>query len=162
MSFDDRTFRKALGCFSTGVTVVTTLTPDGLPVGVTVSSFTSLSLQPPLVMFCLDSKNSFLEAFKASGHFAVNVLRHEQRELSIRFASRLQDRWKGVAFDTATSGAPVLPGCLAHFECSTIDMREGGDHVIFIGRVDRLEHSEAGQPLIYYRGTYAELGCVVP
>ena len=88
MSFDPRTFRNALGCFPTGVTIVTTLGGDSLPVGVTVSSFTSVSLSPPLVLFCLDDRNSGLEAFRRCSHFSINVLSEEQRELSHRFSSR--------------------------------------------------------------------------
>jgi flavin reductase (DIM6/NTAB) family NADH-FMN oxidoreductase RutF len=162
MSFDVRTYRKALGCFPTGVTVVTTVDAAGAPIGVTVNSFTSLSLDPPLVLFCLDNKNSGLEAFQRSGHFVINVLRYEQRELSITFASRNIEKWKGVGFDAGHLGAPILHHCLAHFECSTVAVHEGGDHSIFIGRVDKLDYSEAGQPLVYYRGTYAESGCGVP
>lgn len=162
MSFDARTFRKAMGCFPTGVTIVSTLDADGAPVGVTISSFASLSLDPPLVLFCLDDKASCLEAFKRNSHFAINVLRQEQRELSIRFASKLEDKWKGVDYDSSSSGVPMLKGCLANFECSVVDVREGGDHLIFVGRVDRLEYSEAGEPLLYFRGAYAGLGCAVP
>jgi flavin reductase (DIM6/NTAB) family NADH-FMN oxidoreductase RutF len=159
MSFDSRSFRKALGCFPTGVTVVTTRAGDGSPVGVTISSFSSLSLEPPLVMFALDHRNSNLESFRQAGHFAVNVLRQEQRELSIRFSSKLEDKWRGVTFTSWDSGAPILAHCLANFECVTDTVQKAGDHLLFIGRVERLEHSAAGLPLLHYRGGYAELVC---
>lgn len=159
---DPRTFRKTLGCFATGVTVVTALAPEGEPVGITISSFTSVSLEPPLILFCLGKTNSNIGAFRVGSRFVVNVLREDQRELSIRFASRMADKWAGVAFDTWESGAPVLRGCLAALECTVTAVHEAGDHLIFIGHVDQLEHSQAGQPLLYFRGAYADLGCSVP
>lgn len=157
MSFNPRTFRNALGCFPTGVTVVTTLSGNALPVGVTISSFTSLSLAPPLVLFCLDEQNSELEAFLQNGHFSINVLREEQRELSLRFASRQEDKWQGVAYEIWSSGVPILSDCLANFECSLADVHSGGDHRIFVGRVERMHHAATGRPLVYWRGNYAKL-----
>jgi flavin reductase (DIM6/NTAB) family NADH-FMN oxidoreductase RutF len=157
MSFDPRTFRNALGCFPTGVTVVTTLGGDSLPVGVTISSFTSVSLSPPLVLFCLDDQNSELDAYRRCGHFAVNVLSEGQRDLSMRFASRKEDKWKGVSFETWSSGVPILNGCLANFECALADVHDGGDHRIFVGRVENIRYAEIGKPLVYCRGSYAEL-----
>lgn len=157
MSFNPRTFRNALGCFPTGVTVVTTLRGNSLPVGVTISSFTSLSLSPPLVLFCLDEQNSELDAFLQGGHFAVNVLGEEQKDLSLRFASRKADKWKGMTFESWASGVPILSDCLANFECALTDVHNGGDHRIFVGRVERMRYSEAGNPLVYCRGSYAEL-----
>ncbi len=157
MSFDARTFRNALGCFPTGVTIVTTTAGDSSPLGVTINSFCSVSLDPPLVLFCLDNKNTCLDAFKAAGCFAINVLCREQRELSIRFASRLEGKWKDVPYETWAGGAPILSGCLANFDCTTVDIRDGGDHQIFIGRVERLRCAQDGEPLVYYRGSYADL-----
>lgn len=163
MSFDTRTFRKALGGFPTGVTVVTTRGRDsGAPVGVTISSFTSVSLEPPLVLFCLDLKNSELATFVANGTFAVNVLREEQRELSIRFAARGGDRFAEVDYSTWDTGAPILAGCLAALECRVVRTHEEGDHMIFIGEVTRLEYSQAGAPLAYWRGAYARVNCSIP
>ncbi|WP_142846953.1 flavin reductase family protein [Telmatospirillum sp. J64-1] len=159
MTVDPRSFRKALGCFPTGVTVVTTVSETGQPVGVTVSAFSSLSLEPPLVLFCLDKKNNSLEALRASGHFVINVLRDDQRELSIRFSSRMEEKWKGLSYDSWVTGSPVLPGCLANIECRTSEVIDGGDHAIFIGQVVRLESRPAGQPLVYFRGAYADIGC---
>jgi flavin reductase (DIM6/NTAB) family NADH-FMN oxidoreductase RutF len=161
MSFDPRTFRNALGCFPTGVTIVTTLGGDSLPVGVTVSSFTSVSLSPPLVLFCLDDRNSGLEAFRRCSHFSINVLSEEQRELSHRFSSRKTDKWKGLTYETWSSGVPILRECLANFECTMFAEHDGGDHRIFVGRVVRMAYSTVEKPLVYWRGDYAELTSMV-
>jgi flavin reductase (DIM6/NTAB) family NADH-FMN oxidoreductase RutF len=157
MSVDTRSFRKTLGCFASGVTVITTLTPGTRePVGVTVSAFSSLSLDPPLVLFCLGNSTSSLEAFRSFGHFAVNILSEHQKDLSIRFASRSGDKWQGVARTEGASGVPVLGGCLATLECSLHQVIDGGDHQIFVGRVERLKHHEGGSPLVYFRGSYMD------
>lgn len=162
MSIDQRSFRKALGCFATGVTVVTTLTPQTrTPVGVTVSAFSSLSLDPPLVLFCLGKQTSSLEAFKDFGHFGVNVLAETQRDLSIRFASRSDDKWAGMSFEAGESGVPWLSDCLANLECRLVNAIDGGDHLILVGEVKRLRHQEGGSPLIYFRGAYME-PCPMP
>jgi len=159
MSLDPRSFRKALGCFASGVTVVTTLSPEtGAPIGVTVSAFSSLSLQPPLVLFCLGKQTSTLPAFKTHGHFAINILSEHQRDLSIRFASRAEDKWKGVDWAAWESGVPILGHCLTNLECRLVEALDGGDHVIFVGQVERMKHDEGGSPLIYFRGSYLELG----
>lgn len=164
MSFDSRTFRKALGGFPTGVTVVTTKgAGDQPPIGVTVSSFASVSLDPPLVLFCLDRKNVDLPTFLANGSFAVNILREDQRELSIRFAARaIESKFADIEYTLWDSGAPILAGCLANLECRIERTHEEGDHILFIGHVTRLEYSQAGQPLAYWRGAYAQLGCPMP
>jgi flavin reductase (DIM6/NTAB) family NADH-FMN oxidoreductase RutF len=157
MSLDPRSFRKALGCFATGITVITTLTPESKgPVGVTVSAFSSLSLDPPLVLFCLGNGTSSMEAFKTFGHFCINILSEHQRDLSIRFASRSEDKWQGAAWSAGSNGAPVLPGCLATLECSLVNVVDGGDHQIFIGKVEKMKHQEGGSPLVYFRGSYME------
>lgn len=157
MPVDPRSFRKALGCFATGVTVVTTLNPDtGAPVGVTISAFASLSLEPPLVLFCLGNRTSALDCYRRSSHFAVNVLSELQRDLSIRFASKAENKWDGIVVETWDSGVPILPGCLANLECSVAGVQDGGDHAILIGRVERLRHQEGGSPLIYFRGSYLD------
>jgi len=158
MTIDERLLRKALGCFATGITVVTSKAADGSPVGLTVNAFSALSLDPPQVLVCVDKRTGCLDAFKRAGCFAVHVLRQEQRELSMTFASKQSDKFAGLSMETGASGAPVLPGCLAMFDCKTEQVLEGGDHLIFIGRVLQLEHSEAGQPLLYYRGSYNQLG----
>lgn len=157
MSVDPHTFRRTMGCFATGVSVVTTCDGAGRPVGVTVSSFTSLSLDPPLVLFCLDKKTSQLAAFQTSGRFAVNVLGEGQREVSSRFASRGDDKWAGQDYELPAGGSPLIAGCLAWADCTTTAIHEEGDHYIFVGRVRDLAYSEDGLPLIYFRGGYAGL-----
>ncbi|MGE5546569.1 MAG: flavin reductase family protein, partial [Solirubrobacterales bacterium] len=157
MTVDQRSFRKALGCFATGVTVVTTLNPETkAPAGVTVSAFSSLSLEPPLVLFCLGSKTGSLDSYRRYGHFTVNILAENQRDLSIRFASRAEDKWAGVAFEPGLAGVPLLSGCVANLECRLVNAIEGGDHVIMIGEVERLRSQEGGSPLIYLRGAYLD------
>lgn len=162
MSVDQRSFRKALGCFATGVTVVTALNPGTKAMaGVTVSAFSSLSLEPPLVLFCLSGNNSNLDTFRNSGHFGINILAETQRDVSIRFASRSEDKWAGVSFETWDSGVPMLAGCVANLECRLVETHAGGDHVIVIGEVVRLKAQEGGSPLIYFRGSYMDPCTVV-
>jgi flavin reductase (DIM6/NTAB) family NADH-FMN oxidoreductase RutF len=155
MKFDRRAFRNALGCFATGVTVVTTVTDAGEPVGLTANSFSSVSLDPPLVLFCLDRASHNLDAFRGAGRFAVNVLGDDQRDLSVRFSTTIGDRWDGVVWERWETGAPVLNGCLAALDCETEAIHEGGDHVIIVGRVQRLAATTDGKPLLYFRGNYA-------
>lgn len=157
MPVDHRSFRKALGCFASGVTVVTTLHPETkAPAGVTVSAFSSLSLDPPLVLFCLGNRTSSLDSFRTYGHFAINILAEGQRDLSIRFASRSDDKWAGVAAEAGESGVPLIADCLANLECRLVRVVDGGDHQIFIGEVIHLKHKEGGAPLVYFRGSYME------
>ena len=162
MTVDPRSFRKALGCFATGVTVVTTVNPDdNTPIGVTVSAFSSLSLEPPLVLFCLGNKTSSLDSFKRSGRFVINILAESQRDLSIRFASRVEDKWAGIVAETGLGGVPVLGGCIANLECALVNTVDGGDHVIFIGQVENIHYQEGGAPLLYFRGAYMDCGAGV-
>lgn len=156
MSIDERSYKKALGCFASGVAVMTTTDAAGRSVGVTVSAFTSLSLSPPLVLFCLDRRTTGIDAFR-SGSFAVNILREDQRELSIRFASRRDDKFTGLECRTGVAGAPILPNCLAVLECSVESVSDGGDHEIFVGRIHHMEYQTGGQPLLYFRGAYARI-----
>lgn len=158
-SFDARTFRHALGAFATGIAVITTVTGKGQAIGVTVNSFSSVSLDPPLVQFCLGRTAMSLDAFSTAKTFAVNILAADQQDLSIRFSRRDQEeRWDGVAFEQWESGAPILKGCLSNLECDREHVYDGGDHVIIIGRVRRLITNDSGSPLLYFRGGYAELG----
>ncbi len=158
MTSDSHRFRGALGRFATGVTVVTGLMPDGTPTGVTVNAFTSVSLRPPLVLISLANTTICLDAFVKGDRFAVNVLGEDQRDVSLAFATQRKDKFKGLVYETWDSGCPILPGCLANLECTRITVHQGGDHVVVIGEVDRMEHSEDGNPLLYYRGSYARLG----
>lgn len=156
MTIDPREFRNTLGCFATGITVITTIDGEGGPVGLTANSFTALSLDPPLVLFCLDRKSTSFEAFHRNRHFAVNILSASQQEISQRFARSGADKWSGVDFATGDHGCPILDHCLANLECDVDQVFEGGDHVIIIGRVQRLRRAGSDDnPLVYFRGRYA-------
>jgi flavin reductase (DIM6/NTAB) family NADH-FMN oxidoreductase RutF len=152
-----RAFRDALGWFATGVAIITTRTADGVPVGLTANSFSSVSLDPPLVLFSLNRRAGSLAVFQTSGSFAVNVLRHDQQDLSLRFAAASAERWQGVAVDIWSTGAPILRDALASFECRIAASHAGGDHVIFIGEVVRMQAEPHGQPLVFCRGGYRAL-----
>ena len=154
MSIDSQEFRKALGHFATGVTIVTGLSEEGQPVGVTVNAFCSVSLDPPLVLICLAKTTGCLGAFSKGDRFVVNILGEDQERLSIQFAGPQEHKFKDSAYDTWDSGCPVLPGCLANLECSRIEVHEAGDHFIVVGRVDRIEHANGGRPLLFYRSAY--------
>lgn len=154
---DPRTLRDALGCFATGVTVVTTLDEAGQPVGLTANSFSSVSLDPPLILFCLARSSSNLERFQRAEHFAINVLHIGQQPMSGAFARSSAERFDGVAWETWDTGAPILSGSLASFECATHQVVEAGDHLVFIGRVTRARFEPRRDPLLYFRGRYRRL-----
>ena len=157
MSFDARSFRQALGCFATGITVVTSVGLDGEYLGFTANSFNSVSLDPPLVLFSLDRGAYSLKAFEAAGVFAINILREDQEAVSIAFARALSNKWEGVRTEIWQTGSPILVDALASFDCETTSMHDGGDHVIFVGRVLRLRAGVDGRPLLYFRGTYRQI-----
>ena len=148
--------RHALGRFATGVTVITTLDPDGGPVGLTANSFSAVSLDPPLVLWCLRRHAPSLGLFQASGRFAVNVLSADQDEVAQRFARRSDDKFTGVAHTAGLGGCPLIGGSIAIFECDVEATPEGGDHVIFIGRVMRAAFRD-GEPLVFSSGRYRRL-----
>ncbi|MGV9779602.1 flavin reductase family protein [Streptosporangium sp. NPDC003464] len=150
-----RSLREALGQFATGVAVVTTATPAGERAGVTVNSFTSVSLDPPLVLWCLSRRAPSAPVFLGAGRFTVNVLAAGQDHLSRRFATPLPDKFAGVETRPCPDGVPVLAGTLAYFACRTVTTYDGGDHLIFIGEVERFQRS-AGEPLVFYSGGYRE------
>lgn len=152
--FTSREYRDALGCFATGVTVITGVSPDGEIIGLTASSFSSVSLDPPLVLFSIHLESLSLKTFLASQHFAVNVLREGQESLSQQFATHKGERWKNVDFITWESGCPILIDALASFECKIRHSYHGGDHVILVGEVMRIWAAEEGDPLLYLRGRY--------
>jgi len=157
MAFDSRDFRTALGNFATGVTIVTARSRAGEPLGLTANSFNSVSLDPPLVLFSLDRKTYSLRSFEEAGNFAINVLRDDQQEISRIFATALTDKWQGLDYETWESGAPIFPHALAVFDCSTHAVHDGGDHLIFIGKVLRFAHDPEGGPLLYFRGNYGQV-----
>lgn len=155
--FTSLEFRTACGRFATGVTVVTALGADGSPVGVTINSFSSVSLEPPLVLFCLDRGALSFAAFEAAKSFAINVLSDDQQALSERFAQQGAPKFGDLDLMQWDTGCPILKGCLANLECLTDAVHDGGDHIIVVGRVCRLAVSDAGRPLVYYAGRYAGL-----
>src|SRR5581483_10328878 len=152
---DPRAFRNALGQFATGVTVVTACAPEGERVGATVSSFNSVSLDPPMVLWSLDKRALSRSTFETSTHFAVHVLTLEQQELAQRFARRGAEKFEGLQCGGGLGNAPLLSDCAACFECETRHRYDGGDHVIFVGEVKRFKHV-AGAPLVFHGGTFAE------
>ena len=147
-------YKQALGCFATGITVITAGGPDGVPVGITANSFNSVSMDPPLILFSLNRRSFSLQAFLDSETFAVNVLREDQQALSERFARAKGDKWAEVGYDIWDTGCPILHDALAKFECRLRHTYEGGDHIIFVGEVLRFEYDPNGRPLVYYRGVY--------
>lgn len=144
----------------TGVTVVTTLDAAGDPVGLTANSFTSVSLHPPMVLWCLGKDSTSLEAFEAGNAFAVHVLAADQQPLAQRFATKGIDRFEGVPWEPGHAGVPVLSGCLAVFECSLAHAYDGGDHLIYVGAVERLTGGdEDDRPALgYFRSRYISHG----
>lgn len=155
--FDVRAFRNILGSFPTGVTVITTLSESRGPVGLTANSFNSLSLDPPLILWSLNRNSPSLVCFEACPNFAINILAQGQSHLSQRFAKPIADKFAGVDWRPGACGVPVLGGCAAVLECTTVSMQEAGDHVLFIGRVDRFE-GLSHPPLAFHAGKYRGLG----
>jgi flavin reductase (DIM6/NTAB) family NADH-FMN oxidoreductase RutF len=148
-----RRLRDAFGCFATGVTVVTTLDDEGGPLGLTANSFTSVSLDPPLLLYCVDSKSRRAPKFLAASRFAVNVLHAGQEALSTRFARSAGDGFGDIEWET-WAGTPVLRDAMASFVCTGHASHEGGDHAVIIGRVEQLRFDPAPDPLIYFQGRY--------
>ena len=154
--FDAAAFRKTLGRFATGITIVTACDAAGAPHGLTVNSFTSVSLDPPLILFCLGKSSTSLQAIMAANAFAINILETEQEVLSSRFASRLGHRFDGVDWSPGLTGSPLLAGALATLDCRKHQTIEAGDHYILIGEVAAASFHE-GQPLLYFASQYRRL-----
>jgi flavin reductase (DIM6/NTAB) family NADH-FMN oxidoreductase RutF len=154
---DPRTLRDALGCFATGVTVVTCLNADGKPAGLTVNSFTSVSLDPPLLLVCLAKQAASAAALIEASHFAVNVLQTGQQPASIRFSTRDEDRFGTTPWSCGEAGAPILKDSLGVFECERFGVHYGGDHHILVGRVVKASFDAGLDPLLYFRGRYRRL-----
>lgn len=158
MSVNAEQFRDVMGRFASGVTVVTTEN-DGGYAGFTASSFSSVSLDPPLVLVCLGRDAACHDAFVDGAGFAVNILAADQADLSVRFSSDIDDRFEGVPHAPWVTGAPILGGVLAAIDCRLHAVHDGGDHSILVGRVERLGPVAAdAEPLLYYRGAYQILG----
>jgi flavin reductase (DIM6/NTAB) family NADH-FMN oxidoreductase RutF len=161
MIIDPSQFRDALGRFATGITVITGLAPDGKPVGATANAFTSLSLDPPLILICLAKSMNSLSAFVEGEHFAINILKENQRQISVNFATQSADKFSNVVYDTWPSGVPILGDCLVNLECAREAVHDGGDHKIIVGRILRLEITDSGEPLLFYRGAYNRIALMV-
>jgi 3-hydroxy-9,10-secoandrosta-1,3,5(10)-triene-9,17-dione monooxygenase reductase component len=159
-TLDSSTFRKALGTFATGVTVVTARGPDGRDVGVTANSFNSVSLDPPLVLWSLNRSSTSLRAFTECVGFAVHILAAHQQALSDRFAARVPDRFQGLRFERGIGGAPLLADCAAQFQCRLAFRYDGGDHEIIVGEVVALAHASV-PPLVYYGGRYGAISGLI-
>ena len=140
--------------FATGVTIVTARNAQGALIGLTASSFNSVSLAPPLVLWSLAHKASSLAAFSAGSHYAINVLAADQRALAERFAARGVDRWAGVEHHPGIAGAPLLAGAAAVFECFNRSQYVEGDHTIFVGEVEQCHHHAGVAPLLYHGGKF--------
>jgi flavin reductase (DIM6/NTAB) family NADH-FMN oxidoreductase RutF len=149
-------FRAALGRFVSGVTVVTTLSNDNRPAGITVSAFSSVSLEPPLVLVCIDKRASLHNHLSEGSHFAVNILGDHQQEISKRFASRDENRFEGARYREGLNGAPLLEDALAYIECRVVHAYPGGDHTILVGEVESTSVADH-KPLAYFRGNYGGL-----
>jgi flavin reductase (DIM6/NTAB) family NADH-FMN oxidoreductase RutF len=153
-AFSLREFRAALGMFATGVTIVTGRDANGQRIGLTANSFNSVSLEPPLVLWSLARAAGSMPAFTRGSHYAINILAAEQHELAERFASKSRDRFAGLSFREGAGGAPLIEGSAAIFECFNRSRYEEGDHVIFVGEVERCESRPGAQPLIFHGGRY--------
>ncbi len=151
--FTPAQFRSALGTFATGVTIVTARNERGELVGMTANSFNSVSLEPPLVLWSLSRNAGSMSTFASVQHYAINILAAEQEALAMRFATKGIDRWAGVSFTDGHNGAPLITGAMATFECFNRSQHQEGDHVIFVGEVERCDKHQ-GSPLLYHGGRF--------
>ena len=156
MAIDGRDLRNAMGLFATGVTIITTKDATGKPFGLTANAFSSLSLDPPMLLICVDKGVDCYTCFEESKVFAVNFLSLAQEELSTRFATKGIEKFAGLAYSLGELGVALLDGALAHFECTLAHGYEGGDHTIYVGEVQKLVTSP-GDPLLFYQGKYRSL-----
>ncbi|HEY5338628.1 MAG TPA: flavin reductase family protein [Rhizomicrobium sp.] len=157
MSFDTDAFRKALGCFPTGVAVVTASMPGGDHTGITVNSFTAVSLEPPLVLWCINKKSNRASAFAIAKHYTISLLGTTHLDASAKLAKEGSHSLDGIDLLPTQSGPPALADALAYFECESEATHEGGDHIILIGRVVRFARHETGDPLIFFKGRYGAI-----
>ncbi|MBV1790239.1 flavin reductase [Marinobacterium sp. D7] len=152
--FDAKAFRRALGNFATGITVITATTPSGEKTGVTANSFNSVSLDPPLILWSIDKRSGSCKIFEEASHFAVNILAADQINVSNHFARPSEDKFAGIDYKAGLGGAPILPDCSAIFQCEKYETVEGGDHWILIGKV--VAFDDIGRsPLLYHQGAYS-------
>jgi flavin reductase (DIM6/NTAB) family NADH-FMN oxidoreductase RutF/DNA-binding MarR family transcriptional regulator len=154
MSFQSVEFRQTLGTFATGITVITAEDAGGNLAGVTANSFTSVSLDPPLILWCLATSSDSLAIFRSAHYFAVNVLASDQKSVSDHFAKRQKNKFETIEFTRGKEGSPLLAGCVAWLQCRTVEQHEVGDHWVFVGKVE--EFSTTGkEALLYHHGAYA-------
>ncbi|WP_310533325.1 alpha/beta fold hydrolase [Novosphingobium sp.] len=154
---DARTLRDAMGCFATGITIVTSRAADGTPIGLTANSFTSVSLDPPLLLVAIAKSAGSGAALQQASHFAVNVLQTSQQPASNRFAGKGDDRFAATPWHDGETGMPLLDGSLASFECARHAIHDGGDHFLLVGEVLRAQYEPRRDPLLYFRGKYRRL-----
>ena len=159
MAIDQRYFRRALGQFATGITVVTTRGHDARPLGLTVNAFCSVSLEPPLVLICLDRRSEVNAGLVEAGRFNVSVLAESQEEMSRRFAAGGPLKFEGIQMPAGSNGLPLVAGSLADLECRLVVVHEAGDHTLYIGEVERLD-CRPGRPLVYHGSAYRRLASV--
>ncbi|WP_246125218.1 flavin reductase family protein [Exilibacterium tricleocarpae] len=153
---DSRTFRQTLSQFATGVTVITAKSPSGKPIGMTANSFSSLSLDPPLVLWSIARSSGLYTEFVEAKHYAIHVLKEGQQQVSHQFSRRNIDRFEGVPYQFDNRGVPLLNDCLARFSCEAFSHMDGGDHTIIVGRVIDMSKAQ-GSPLIFHGGSYGAL-----
>jgi flavin reductase (DIM6/NTAB) family NADH-FMN oxidoreductase RutF len=153
-TIDSRALRSALGRFATGVSIVSAIDADGQPIGLTVNSFSAVSLEPALVLWCLDNASHNLAAFQRASHHAITILAAQQVELSNRFATWPLDRFAGLPWQPGLGGAPLFPDCCASFEVANEIQYAAGDHTIFVGRVERFKETSDLAPLLFHNGKY--------
>jgi flavin reductase (DIM6/NTAB) family NADH-FMN oxidoreductase RutF len=149
-------FRRALACFASGVTAVTTRDADGRPLGLTVTAFSSVSLEPPLVLVCVDERSEAHVGFKQSGVFGVSILAADQESVSRRFAWGGATKFEETETVTGSLGVPLVAGALAHLECRVVAAHAAGDHVVYVGEIVAFS-TRPGRPLLYYQGRYRGL-----
>lgn len=152
--FDAKKFRRALGNFATGVTIITARAADGTNLGVTASSFSSLSLDPPLILWSSIKDTPSCKLFETATHFAVNILASDQMDMSNHFARQQEDKFKGFDWQEGIGGAPIFPNCAGRFQCESYDKLDGGDHWIFVGRVVAFD-DYGRSPLCFHQGSYS-------
>jgi flavin reductase (DIM6/NTAB) family NADH-FMN oxidoreductase RutF len=158
-ALDARELRQCLGRFVTGVAVVTTVDVNGLLQGMTINSFSSVSLDPPLILWSLRQSSFLFETFEEAPRFAINILAADQVEVSTRFCTPAADRFAGLPFTGGAGGVPLIEGCVAHIECETEVRYAGGDHTIFIGRVQRTASYDKS-PLVFNQGRYSAVSAI--
>ncbi len=156
MAIDRNELRRVMGHFATGVSVITTRDETGKPFGLTANSLCSVSLEPPLLLVCVDKRAESHPAFQRSGIFAVNILGHEHQDLSRRFALSGGEKFSDVSHRDGVTGAPILDGVLGTIECRVVAVHDAGDHTIYVGEVEHLDATE-GEPLLFFRGKYHRL-----